>query len=315
MTETMLSNSMAALLGYLIPFVLFTFLGFLCAGRQAIQWSSDLVRSAGVNLLIPILNGLIGPFIMISVALVHASYEGLGLPKTPLAFWDQLPVWVGMLAWLITIDFCDYWIHRLLHTRGFWDVHAVHHSDETMNWTTSSRMHILEIVIMQSSYILFASWMNLPAEGVGAIVALRLLHNNWVHTRYDLHLGPLTKIIATPRFHHWHHADDPAAYNTNFGNTFSLWDVMFGTYRVPSAYTGKFGFEGTPGNNVARLMIWPYLQWLKPFAKKEQIKNFLLPPRSFVDRYKDRATQAIRPCRARDQYRKPRTENGRWQDQ
>lgn len=120
--------------------------------------------------------------------------------------------------------------------------------------------------------------MNLPGEGVGAVVALRSLLSNWVHTKYDMHLGPLTKFIATPRFHHWHHVDVPAAYNTNFANTFAFWDVLFGTYRVPSAYSGKFGFEGTPGNDIKKLLIWPYLQWLRALPRPEHKKNKLLTP-------------------------------------
>ena len=154
----------------------------------------------------------------------------------------------------------------------------MHHSDQVLTWTTSSRIHVLEFIVMHIGYIVLASWMNIPAESIGAISALRLLRNNWVHTRYDVHLGPLTRIIATPRFHHWHHADTPAAYNTNFANTFAFWDVLFGTYRVPSAYSGAYGFEGTPGNHIGKLLIWPYLQWLRPLTEAEQKKNKLLTP-------------------------------------
>ncbi|MEM1086543.1 MAG: sterol desaturase family protein [Pseudomonadota bacterium] len=274
LSSDVLEAAFKALRGYLVPFVLFTIIGLILQGRNAIKWSQGLLESVRSNILLSLLNPLIAPLIMMSVVLVQSGYDGLGLPETPLNFWAQMPLWVIVLAWLLAIDFMDYWIHRLLHAPGFWDIHAVHHSDEHMNWTTSARVHVLEIVVMNIGYILMASWMNIPAEGVGAIIALRLLHNNWLHTRYDMHLGPLSKLIATPRFHHWHHADEPAAYNTNFANTFALWDVMFGTYRVPGPYHGKFGFEGTPGNDAVKLLIWPYQQWLGVLTKRiEQRKN------------------------------------------
>ena len=276
LTQDMIMAALGALTGYLVPFALFTAMGLLLAGRDAVKWSTELLASVRANLFLSIVNPLIAPVMMIGVVLTRHSYDALGLPETPLAFWDGVPVWLTILVWLIAIDFIDYWNHRLLHTRGFWDIHAVHHSDEVLNWTTSSRVHVLELVVMQISYILLASWMNIPAEGVGAIAAVRLLHNNWVHTKYDIHLGPLVKLISTPRFHHWHHADEPAAYNTNFANTFAVWDVVFGTYRVPGPYHGKFGFEGTPGNDMSKLLIWPFLQWLQPLARTEQKKNIFL---------------------------------------
>ncbi|NQY98354.1 MAG: sterol desaturase family protein [Henriciella sp.] len=278
MTEELLFAAFGALKGYLIPFVIFTLIGLVIAGRDAVRWSSDLLASVRSNIFLSIFNPMLAPLMMIGVVLTRQGYDAMGLPQTPLAFWDQVPLWLTILIWVVAIDFIDYWVHRLLHTRGFWDVHAVHHSDETMNWTTSSRMHILEVVVMQVGYILLASWLNIPAEGVGAIAALRLLHNNWVHTKYDIHLGPLVKVISTPRFHHWHHADDKAAYDTNFANTFALWDVMFGTYRVPGPYKGAFGFEGTPGNDILKLLLWPYLQWTKAAQSAEQKKNILLTP-------------------------------------
>lgn len=278
MTESMIAAAIDALFGFFIPFLIFTMVGLLCAGRRAVEWSGALLESVRTNLFLSIANPMVAPLIMVGVVLVDRGYAALGVPETPLSFWHQMPIWVSLLAWLITIDFIDYWVHRLLHAPGFWDIHAVHHSDEAMNWTTSSRVHVLEIVVMQIGYILIASWMNIPGQGVGAIVALRLLHNNWVHTKYDIHLGPLTKLISTPRFHHWHHADDPAAYNTNFANTFALWDVIFGTYRVPSAYSGKFGFEGAPGNNIPKLMIWPYLRWVLALTASEHRENKSLTP-------------------------------------
>lgn len=271
MAPEMLSAALRAFQGYLIPFVLFTAIGLVVHGRGALDWSKDLLASVRSNLFLSLVNPLIAPMIMVGVVLVRAGYDSVGFPQTPLSFWDQFPIWVVVIFWVLAIDFIDYWNHRLLHAPGFWDIHAVHHSDEHLNWTTTSRVHVLEVVVMQITYIILGSWMNIPAEGVGLIVSLRMLHNNWVHSRYDIHLGPLTKLIATPRFHHWHHADEPSAYNTNFANTFAFWDVLFGTYRVPGAYQGGYGFEGSPGNNLVGLLIWPYRQWLNyAFTASEQ---------------------------------------------
>jgi len=175
-----------------------------------------------------------------------------------------VPFLAALLAYIIVYDFCDYWVHRVLHTRGFWPIHAVHHADTDMNWTTTYRIHVLEIVMMRVFYIAFASWLGLPAEVIATAILVTTLWNAFVHVDLDIHFGPLTKVLTSPRFHRWHHADTPDAYDTNFGNMFAFWDVMFGTYRVPGRYTGALGFEGTPGHDLPKLLFWPVLEWGKP---------------------------------------------------
>ena len=44
---------------------------------------------------------------------------------------------------------------------------------------------------------------------------------------------PLHKVVITPEFHHWHHADEPDAHNTNYSVFLPLWDLVFGTYFMP----------------------------------------------------------------------------------
>ena len=67
-----------------------------------------------------------------------------------------------MLITLTCHDFCDYWNHRFMHLRWAFPVHAVHHSDTHVDGLTTFRAHGLEKVVMQASYILLISWMNVP---------------------------------------------------------------------------------------------------------------------------------------------------------
>jgi hypothetical protein len=45
--------------------------------------------------------------------------------------------------------------------------------------------------------------------------------------------GPLRWVIATPQFHHWHHAREPQAYNTNYAGEFPVLDALFGPCTFP----------------------------------------------------------------------------------
>ncbi len=56
------------------------------------------------------------------------------------------------------------------------------------------------------------------------------LHNAYVHFEVDIDHGPMNWLIASPRFHRWHHADFPPAYGKNLANAIPAWDMLFGTY-------------------------------------------------------------------------------------
>jgi hypothetical protein len=58
-------------------------------------------------------------------------------------------------------------------------------------------------------------------------------HSAFVHANLNWTLGPFKYVLATPVFHRWHHTSLEEGGNTNFAGTFPLWDIMFGTFRMP----------------------------------------------------------------------------------
>ena len=249
---------------YIFFFALFTVLVFAVRGFAAIRWSEGMQKSVRANIGLVLVHKLIFP--PIALALMWMGQKLLGetsLPHISPEAWAGVPVIVTALAYLLAYDFMDYWNHRLLHSRGFWDIHAVHHSETDMNWTTSYRIHLLEPIIMRASYLPIVIFLGLPPLAAVISFVMYNFYNAFVHTDLDIHFGPFSRILATPRFHRWHHAHAPEAYGTNFANIFSFWDVLFGTYRVPGRYTGPLGFEGTPGHEFTKLLLWPYLRWIE----------------------------------------------------
>jgi hypothetical protein len=41
-------------------------------------------------------------------------------------------------------------------------------------------------------------------------------------------------VVVTPEFHHWHHANERDAHNTNYSVGLPIWDLVFGTYFMPA---------------------------------------------------------------------------------
>ena len=69
------------------------------------------------------------------------------------------------------------------------------------------------------------------------LVAFAILYQ-WqsllIHANVRLGFGPLRWIIASPQFHHWHHADAPEAFDKNFAGQLPILDLAFGTLHLPS---------------------------------------------------------------------------------
>lgn len=138
----------------------------------------------------------------------------------------------GLLAFLLNfvlVDYFYYWNHRVLHLKGLWNLHRVHHSVEDMDVLATSRNTIwttfLIVYVWANSLFIFLlqdpTWY---VVGASLSAALDL----WKHSNFYSSSFLSDKLhIATPIDHQWHHSNKPHA---NFGANFNLWDKLHGTY-------------------------------------------------------------------------------------
>jgi sterol desaturase/sphingolipid hydroxylase (fatty acid hydroxylase superfamily) len=165
-----------------------------------------------------------------------------GLPLWP-QDWPlaaQLP-----LAWAL-VELFAYWPHRWLHqVPWLWRLHATHHSARRLYWLNATRAHPLEHVFRSSFGLL-------PLAVVGAgpeLLALSVLSDGVIglfqHANVDLKLGPLNYVFSAAPVHRWHHSRVRAEADTNFGDSFIFWDLVFGTYYHPKQReVGEIGIDG-----------------------------------------------------------------------
>jgi len=232
-------------------------------GLRARVLSAAALRNTGATLAVLAVNLLMAPVVYVIAGKMLSFYASLGIPSVPESFWGGVPWIVVALAGLAAKDFADYWSHRLLHTPLFWPIHAVHHSDTHVNGFTTFRVHVLELVVMNISYIALLSWLGIPSAMIAAAYIFASLHNAYIHFEIDIDHGPLNWLIASPRFHRWHHADYPPAYGKNLANMIPLYDVLFGTYYRAGPCLEKMGAEreGISGTDAARLVLLPFTLW------------------------------------------------------
>lgn len=117
-------------------------------------------------------------------------------------------------------------------------------------------------------YSLLLNWLGFPPDVLGYGALFLGLHNIYVHINVDWGHGPLRYVLASPRFHRWHHADVPEAYGKNLANRFPVFDLIFGTYYMPGTCHEEVGAPGVPQNDVVKLFLFPFTEWRRMLLEK-----------------------------------------------
>jgi sterol desaturase/sphingolipid hydroxylase (fatty acid hydroxylase superfamily) len=146
-----------------------------------------------------------------------------------------LPFWAQVALYLIVSDFLLYWIHRGFHGRTLWRYHAIHHSAEQVDWTTSYRFHPVNVWFGTFFVAALMLFLGIAPAAILFLVPLDTLTAFFVHANLNWTLGPFKYVLATPVFHRWHHTSPAEGGNANFAPLFSLWDVLFGTFYMPES--------------------------------------------------------------------------------
>ena len=144
------------------------------------------------------------------------------------------PVWLQAVLALVAADFMMYWLHRMFHRGGFWKYHAIHHSSEDVDWISAARFHPVNLLLGTigiDAVLLLAGISPVALVWFGPF---NIFQSAFVHANLNWTLGPFRYALATPVFHRWHHTEREQGGDTNFAGTFPLWDILFGTFRMPA---------------------------------------------------------------------------------
>ncbi len=138
--------------------------------------------------------------------------------------------WAGLF---LAVEFTYYWEHRLSHEiRWMWASHAVHHSPEHL--TLSAAYRLAWTGYFSGLAILFAPlvWLGFAPKAIGAMLALNLLYQFWLHTELVPRLGWFDRVFNSPSNHRVHHAVNGDYLDRNYGGVLMVFDHLFGTYQA-----------------------------------------------------------------------------------
>jgi alkylglycerol monooxygenase len=212
-------------LAFIMPaFFLFLYLEFKLAQRRKRPEIFNYESSVS-NISIGIAERLINLFITASFYqlyyFIYDSYRIFTFPSN---------AFIWFLLILMT-DFVWYWYHRIGHeVNFFWAAHIVHHHSEAFNFTTAARITTFQAIVRTGF------WCILPFFGFhpSMVITMLLVHGAYsffTHTQLIGKIKWLEYVFVTPSVHGVHHASDEKYLDKNFGDMFTFWDRIFGTFQ------------------------------------------------------------------------------------
>ena len=149
------------------------------------------------------------------------------------------PVWLEMVPAVVAMDCIIYWQHRASHAfPWFWQLHKVHHSDQSLDTSTGLRFHPVELALSLLLKALTVLILGLSPSSIIVFECLLTLCSLFIHAHLELPQNierKLWQIIVTPRLHRIHHHWLRPETDRNFCTIFSCWDRLFNTFRLPQA--------------------------------------------------------------------------------
>jgi lathosterol oxidase len=191
------------------------------------EWRTDLAYFFVGHVLIQAV--LISVTAITGLALAWVAWEPLARAVGGLPWWLQFPLAV------LVADLAQALLHRAYHrVPWLWRFHAVHHSSRHIDWLAGSRMHLVEVMLTRSLVLLPLLALGFSPGVVNAYVVLVGVQAVLAHANLGIDFGWLERVVVLPRYHHWHHARDPAYADANYAIHLPLVDRLMGTYRLPT---------------------------------------------------------------------------------
>lgn len=192
----------------------------------------DKVRHAGTNLFFTLTTVVVNFWFAF---IILTASDWAVARQFGLLYLARMPLWLFMLTGLLLLDLIGaYLIHWLEHkVKPMWKFHLVHHTDTYVDATTANRHHPGESVFRAVFTLLAVLVTGAPVWLVMLYQSLSVVLSQFNHA--NINLSPwldkvLSWVIVSPNMHKVHHHYEQPLTDTNYGNIFSVWDRLFGTF-------------------------------------------------------------------------------------
>ena len=190
----------------------------------------------------------------------------------------EMPLWLYVLLGVLFLDFFGaYLAHFVEHkVKPLWMVHLVHHTDHKVDTTTANRHHPLESMIRFAFTLLGVYLVGAPIYIVMLYQSMSLVFTQFTHANIKMPKRldkVLSFVIVSPDMHKIHHHNLLPYTDSNYGNIFSIWDRLLGTYLYLDRDKIVYGVDTFPdekiNSNLWELLKQPFQKYQKPTNLEE----------------------------------------------
>jgi sterol desaturase/sphingolipid hydroxylase (fatty acid hydroxylase superfamily) len=185
----------------------------------------------------------------------------------------EIPMWLYVIFGVFFLDFIGAYIaHWTEHKiKPLWMVHLVHHSDHHVDTTTANRHHPFESVVRFAFTLLGVFILGTPIGVIMLYQSLSVLMSQLNHA--NIRLSEMTDrylsyFIVSPNMHKVHHHYMLPYTDSNYGNIFSIWDRLLGTYMYLTPEKIIYGVDVFPNEkengSLKALLKQPFQPYQKP---------------------------------------------------
>jgi sterol desaturase/sphingolipid hydroxylase (fatty acid hydroxylase superfamily) len=183
--------------------------------------------------------------------------------------WVSMPTWAVAIIGMMLLDlvgaYLPHWVEHRVPL--LWRFHLVHHTDQEVDTTTANRHHPGESVIRFVFTTLGVLIIGAPMWLVFFYQSLSVVLSQFNHANINIPLAldkALRTVIVTPNMHRVHHHYKLPYTDTNFGNIFSFWDRLFGTYAAVDNRKLKYGIDtfmaSEEHQNIGTMLRIPFMK-------------------------------------------------------
>jgi len=232
------------------------------------------VKHAGINLFFTLTTAIIG--FGFAWLLLQASRFTVD-NQFGILYLVELPLWAHIVLGVLLMDLIGaYFIHWTEHkVKWMWQFHLVHHSDTKVDVTTGLRHHPGETVFRIGFTIMAVLVIGVPMGIIMLYQSLSVLFAHLTHANIKMPAKidrALSYIFVTPYMHKVHHHYTQPLTDTNYGNIFSIWDRIFGTFAETDSSKLTYGIDThmDPKENegLGNLLAIPFKKYRPPVGSK-----------------------------------------------
>ncbi len=169
-----------------------------------------------------------------------------------------------------------YTVHYVEHkVKWMWRFHLIHHSDTFIDTTSANRHHPGESIFRLFFTVIAVGIVGAPMWLVMLYQSVSVILSQFNHANIKLPSWldkGISLFIVSPNMHKVHHHYVQPYTDSNYGNIFSIWDRLFGTFKTLSPDKIHYGIDThmspQENNALGNLFAIPFQPYRAPKGSK-----------------------------------------------